>query len=85
MTKSSSSLLQIAKGELVNYNGQEYVILKVIALSQVLAQNIANKNTDVLDIQHLTPWSVKQEDQTEKQDIDLTGIPDEEWQLAGND
>lgn len=82
MAKSSSVLFQIEKGELVNYNGQEYVVLKVIDLTKVLAQNIVNKNTEVLDIRHLTPWVVKQDAKTDKQDIDLTGIPEEEWQFA---
>jgi putative transposase len=82
MVKSSSSLLQIEKGELVNYNGQEYVLLKAIDLTKVLAQNMASKNTEVLEIRHLTPWILKQEDKTDKQDSDLTDIPEEEWQFA---
>lgn len=82
MAKSSSALFQIENGELVNYNGQEYVILKAIDLNKVLAQSIASKNTEVLEIQHLTPWVVKQEEKSDKQDIDLTGIPEEEWQFA---
>ena len=82
MTGSTSSLLNITKGELVNYNGQEYVILKVIELTKVLAQSIVTKNTEVLEISHLTPWIIKQEEKSEKQDIDLTVIPEEEWQFA---
>lgn len=82
MTKSSSTLFNIGKGELVNCNGQEYVVLKVIDLTKVMAQNIANKNTEVLEIPHLTPWVVKQSDQTENKDIDLLSIPEEEWQFA---
>lgn len=82
MTKSSSVLFQIEKGELVNYNGQEYAVLKVIDLSKVLAQNIANKNTEVVDVQNLTPWAVKLDAKADKQDIDLTRIPEEEWQFA---
>ncbi len=82
MTKSSSALLNIRKGELVNYNGQEYIILKVVGLTQVLAQSIASKNTEVLEIQHLTPWAVKLSDKTENKDIDLIGIPEEEWQVS---
>ncbi len=82
MNQSSPPILNIVKGELVNHSGQEFVILKVISLTQVLAQSIANKTTEVLEIQHLTPWSAKQDDQKDKQDIDLTIIPEHEWELA---
>lgn len=82
MADSTSSLLNITKGELVNYNGQEYVILKVIELTKVLAQSIVTKNTEVLEISHLTPWIIKQEEKTKNQDLDLTVIPEEEWQYA---
>ncbi len=83
MTKSSSVLFNIVKGEMVNYNGQEFVIVKIIDLTKVLAQNLANKNTEVLDIQHLTPWVIKQDgNKEEDKEVDLTGIPEEEWQFA---
>jgi putative transposase len=82
MTKSSPALLRLEKGELVNYNGQEYVITKAIDLSKVLAKNILSKETQVLEIRHLTPWVVKQDDKTKKQLTELTDIPDEEWQFA---
>lgn len=82
MTKSTFVQFKVAKGELVNYNGQEYVVLKIIDLTKVLAQHIANRNTEVLEIQHLTPWLVKQEEETEKHIMDLPSIPEEEWQLA---
>lgn len=82
MAKSSSTLFQIENGEMVNYNGQEYVILRVIDLNKVLAKGIANNNTEVLEIQHLTPWVVKQEGKSDKQDLDLTCIPEEELQFA---
>lgn len=82
MTKSTSVLFNIAKGELVNHNGQEYVVLKIIDLAKVLAQNIASKSTEVLEIKGLTPWVVKQGDVTEIKDIDLSRIPEEEWQFA---
>ncbi|OIQ90165.1 hypothetical protein GALL_279060 [mine drainage metagenome] len=82
MTKSSAVLLRLEKGELVNYNGQEYVVLKVIDLNKVLARSMISKNTDVLEIRHLTPWVVKQDDTPAKPDIDLTEILEEEWRFA---
>ena len=82
MTKSSSTLLRFEKGELLNYNGQEYVFLKPIDMFKVLAKNMISKNTEVLEIRHLTPWVVKQDDSLKKQDIELTDIPEEEWQFA---
>jgi len=59
MTKSSSILLRLEKGELVNYNGQEYVITKVIDLRRVLAKNVFGKTTEVLEIRYLTPWAIR--------------------------
>lgn len=82
MAKSSSALFQITKGELVNYNGQEYVLLKVLDLNKVLAQNMVSKVTEVLEISDLTPWVMKQEEKSDKQELDLTEIPEEEWQFA---
>lgn len=82
MAKSSTYLFQITKGELVNYNGQEYVLLKVIDLNKVLAQNLISKTTEVLDIKDLTPWVVNQKEETEKSEFDLADIPEVEWQFA---
>lgn len=82
MTKSSSPLLRLEKGELVNYNGQEFVILKAVDLSKVLARSIVGKNTEVLEIRHLTPWVVKKDDKAEKPLGELTDIPEEEWAFA---
>jgi putative transposase len=82
MKQPSSALLQIAKGELVNYNGQEYVLLKIIDLTKVLAKNVVNHHTEVLEIRHLTPWLIPQQEQSKKFDLDLTAIPEEEWELA---
>ena len=82
MTKSSSLLLRLEKGELVNYNGQEYVILKIVDLTKVLAKNMEGNNIEVLEIQHLTPWTVKKDDKTEKPLGELTDISDEDWQFA---
>jgi putative transposase len=82
MAKSSSALFQITKGELVNYQGQEYVLLKVLDLNKVLAQNIVIKNTEVLEIRDLTPWVVNQVQEADKTAFDLTDIPEEEWQFA---
>lgn len=82
MAKSSSVLFQITKGELVNYNGQEYVLLKVLDLNKVLAQNMVSKVTEVLEINDLTPWVVNLEEKTDKAEFDLTDIPEEEWQFA---
>jgi hypothetical protein len=62
MTKSSSTLLRFEKGELLNYNAQEYVFLKPIDMFQVLAKNMVSKNTEVLEIRHLTPWVAKPHD-----------------------
>ncbi len=82
MTKSSSTLLRFESGELLNYNGQEYVLLKPIDLTKVLAKNMVSKKTEVLEIRHLTPWVVKQNDQTEKPLGELTDITEDEWQFA---
>lgn len=82
MAKPSSVLMQLSNGELVNYNGQEYVILKAVDLTKVLAKNIASKNTEVLEIKHLSPWVAKQEPQEEKPLGELSDIPEEEWQFA---
>lgn len=82
MTKSSSTLLRFKSGELLNYNGQEYVLLKPIDLTKVLARNMVSKKTEVLEIRHLTPWVVKQNDKTEKPLGELTDITEDEWQFA---
>lgn len=82
MTKSSSMLLRLEKGELVNYNGQEYVILKAIDLTKVLAKSMISKDTEVLEIRHLSPWVVKQDDKPKKPLTELTDIPEEDWQFA---
>jgi len=42
MAKSSSALFQITKGELVNYKGQEYVLLKVLDLNKVRGSKHSN-------------------------------------------
>lgn len=82
MAKSSSPLMQLSNGELVNYSGQEYVILKAVDLTKVLARSIASKKTEVLEIKHLSPWVVKQEPQKEKSLGELTEISEEDWQFA---
>jgi putative transposase len=82
MTKASPTLLRFEKGELLNYNGQEYVLLKPIDLTKVLAKNMISKTTEVLEIRYLTPWVVKKDDKPQKQEIDLVDIPEEEWQFA---
>ena len=43
---------------------------------------MVSKNTEVLEIQHLTPWVVEKAQSADKQDLDLTAIPEEEWQFA---
>lgn len=83
MNKPTAALLQLSKGELVNYNGQECVILKPIDLTKVLVHNSSTKNTEILEIKHLVPWRVNQEDSKEVvKDVELTGVTEEEWQVA---
>lgn len=79
VTRPPSPLLNLARGELVNYNGQEYVVLKPIDLTKVLAKNVGTKNTEVLEIRHLSPWVVRQETQ---RGIDLLVVSDADWEEA---
>ncbi|MDD5299323.1 MAG: Mu transposase C-terminal domain-containing protein [Gallionella sp.] len=84
MTQPSSPLLNLSKGELVNYNGQEYVVLKPIDLTKVLARNTSSKNTEVLEIKHLSQWFVTQDKhkKDERKDIDLLDVSEEDWEEA---
>ncbi len=82
MTQTLPTQLRIAKGELVNYNNQEYVVMKVIDLTKVLARNPNTKETEVLEIRHLSPWVVKQEESTDSKDIELLDVSDEDWDEA---
>ncbi len=82
MTQDSPVQMRITKGELVKYNEQEYVVLKVVDLTQVLARNAGTKNTELLEIRHLSPWVVKQADDTDKKDIDLLDVSEADWEEA---
>jgi putative transposase len=84
LPKSSSTLFQIAPGELVNYEGQEYVVTRIIDLNKVLAKSISSKSIDVLEIRHLSPWVVNKEAIPDKPHINLTEIEDEKWAIARN-
>lgn len=84
MTQTTTTLMNITKGELVNYQGQECVILKTVDLTKVLVRNISAKNTEVVDIKHLFPWTVRQStsDEQIKNDIDLVGVSEDDWEEA---
>jgi len=82
MTQAKHSQLSISKGELVNYSGQEYVVLRIVDLTNVLARNSNTKTTEMLEIRHLTPWFANEAHKTESKDIDLLGIPETEWEEA---
>lgn len=82
MTQPGPLLLNIAKGELVNYNEQEYVVLKVLDLTKVLARNVSTKDTEVVEIRHLLPWVIKSSNENEKKDIDLQDVPEHDWDEA---
>ncbi len=78
-----NSMLNIAKGELVDFNGQEYVVLKPIELTKVLARNVSTRETKVLEIQHLSPWRANQADANEEfHQVDLLDVSDEDWEEA---
>ena len=82
MTQTYPVQMRIAKGELVNYNEQEYVVLKVIDLTRVLARNAVTKDTEMLEIQHLSPWVVKQDGGDDKSDIELLDVSEADWEEA---
>lgn len=82
MTQTSPAQFQISKGELVKYNEQEYVVLKVIDLTKVLARNTNTKETEVLEIHHLSPWVVNQDEKTSTKDIELLDVSEEDWDEA---
>ncbi|OIQ84243.1 transposon Tn7 transposition protein TnsB [mine drainage metagenome] len=82
MTTRGPTQMKIAKGELVNCNGQEYVILRVVDLSQVLAKCVNTKEVELLEIRYLSPWVVKNQDVAEKKDIDLLDVAETDWEEA---
>lgn len=82
MTQPNPMQMRIAKGELVNYNEQEYVVLKVVDLTQVLARCVSTKDTKLLEIRHLSPWVVRQDGADERKDIELLDVPEADWEEA---
>ncbi len=82
MTQTFPTQMHIDQGELVNYNGQEYVVLKIVSLTQVLARCVGTKETGLLEIRHLLPWVVTQTGEADKKDLDLLDIPEADWEEA---
>lgn len=84
MTQTTTTLMNITKGELVNFQGQECVILKTVDLTKVLVRNISTKHTEVVDIKHLFPWTVRQNtnDEPLRKDVELEGVSANDWEEA---
>ncbi|MES2013989.1 MAG: helix-turn-helix domain-containing protein [Pseudomonadota bacterium] len=82
MAQSSSTQLHIAKGELVLCQGQEYVVLRVVDLTQVLARCVSTNETKLIEIKHLSPWVAKVDEVPDKKDIDLLDVAEKDWEEA---
>jgi putative transposase len=82
MNQLPSTQMAIAKGELVNCNGNECVILKIIDLNKVLVRNTDSQKNEVVEVRQLSPWAANNNEAIKTNDIELSEIPEAEWEIA---
>ena len=81
--KDAPQMLRLKEGELVKYGSNEYAITKVVDLERVLAKNLDSGKSEVIEIRHLAPYALEDEDKSEEiRGDDLESIPERDWAIA---
>ena len=77
--KSEGSQINIHKGAAVWCANREYVIVRLIDLSQVLARNLATHALETLAISNLHSPPKSKEQSSQEKDLDLVDVSADDW------
>jgi putative transposase len=83
MSKNDQKLLLLEEGQLIRHGASEYVITKIVDMSQVLARNLDTGKKEVLPIWGLAPALDVEEKDAKKEPVrDLEDVSEEDWEYA---